>query len=257
VAAALLAAASSAANVKTETVDYRDGQQVLQGYFAWDDKVSGKRPAVLVIHEWKGHGDYVRMRARKLAERGYLAFACDMYGKGVYAKDHAEAAKLAGAFFGNRDAMRRRALAGLERMTAHPLCDRSRLAAIGYCFGGTSVLELARAGADLKAVVSFHGALKTPMPARPGAVRARVLVCHGGSDAGVNPDLQGFRDEMDAAGARYEIAIYGGAVHSFTVEEAGTDPSKGMAYDPVADRRSWKSMEDLLEEVFGAPNGGR
>jgi len=246
----LLAAASSSAAVRTEEVDYRDGDLVLQGFFAWDDAVSGKRPAVLVVHEWYGHGPYARMRAEKLAGLGYLAFAGDMYGKGVYAKDHAEAGKLAGAVRGDRALMRSRAAAAVDALKRHRLADASRLAAIGYCFGGTSVLELARAGADLRGVASFHGSLDAPLPAEPGTVKAKVLVLHGGDDLRVAAALPAFMEEMRKAKADWQLLTYGGAVHSFTVKEAGDDPSKGAAYDEAADRRSWQALKTFLEEAF-------
>lgn len=236
--------------VKTEAVDYKHGKTVLQGYFAWDDSIEGRRPAVFVVHEWWGHGPYARRRAEMLAKLGYLAFAGDMYGKGVYAQTHEEAGKLAGAVRGDRKLMRARALAGVEHMTAHRLAAPGKSAAIGYCFGGSTVLELARAGADLKAVASFHGSLDTPMPAAPGAVKARVLVLHGAEDGFVNPAVPAFQDEMRAAKADWQFISYGGAVHGFTVKEAGDDPSKGMAYNEAADRRSWRAMRDLFEEVF-------
>lgn len=157
---------------------------------------------------------------------------------------------LAGALRGDRKLMRARALAGVERMTAHRLAAPGKSAAIGYCFGGSTVLELARGGADLKAVASFHGSLDTPMPAATGAVKARVLVLHGAEDGFVNPAVPAFQDEMRAAKADWQLISYGGAVHSFTVKEAGDDPSKGMAYNEAADRRSWRAMRDLFEEVF-------
>ncbi len=249
--AANLASAGHAA-VKTEAVDYKHGATVLQGYFAWDDSFEGKRPAVLVVHEWWGHGPYARRRAEMLAQLGYLAFAGDMYGKGVYAKTHEEAGKLAGAVRGDRALMRARGLAAVEFMLKHRLAAPGKAAAVGYCFGGTTVLELARGGADLKAVASFHGALDTPMPAKPGAVKAKVLVLHGAEDSFVNPAVPGFQDEMRAAKADWQLISYGGAVHSFTVKEAGNDPSKGLAYNEPADLRSWEAMKSLLSEAFGA-----
>jgi len=244
-----LAAPSSAA-IKTEEFDYRHGETVLQGYFAWDDSIQGKRPGVMVVHEWYGHGEYARRRARELAALGYLAFANDMYGKGVYAKDHAEAGQLAGAIKGNRLLMRERAIVSMQRLRKHEQADPKRLAAIGYCFGGTTVLELARSGFELKGVASFHGALDTPMPAASGVLKAKVLVLHGADDASVNPAVPGFMDEMRKAGADWQFVSYGGAVHSFTVPEAGDDPKKGAAYNAAADKRSWEGLKDFLAEIF-------
>lgn len=242
--------AGAFAAIKTEVVDYRDGDKVLQGYFAWDDAVTGRRPAIMVIHEWSGHGPYARRRAEQLAGLGYLAFACDMYGKGVFAKDHEEAGKLAGVYQADRALMRSRAHAGLARMLQHPLADPGRAAAIGYCFGGTTALELARAGETLRGVVSFHGGLTTTKPAQAGAVKAKVLVCQGGADKWTMAGLVPLEDELTAAGADWQVAIYSGAVHSFTVKEAGDDPKAGMAYNEAADRRSWDAMRSFLAEAL-------
>ncbi len=252
---AVLAASGSFAAVKTEVVTYKDGKTVLQGYFAYDDEKTDKRPAVMIVHEWKGLGEYAKRRADQLAEMGFLAFACDMYGKGVFAKDHEEAGKLSGAFFTDRAKMQARARAGLARMKAHPLCDAEKTGAMGYCFGGATVLELARAGEPLKGVISFHGNLKSPTVAAKDTLKAKILVCHGGSDAWAEDGLAGFRAEMDAAGADYQVLIFGGAVHSFTVKEAGDDPSTGMAYHEKADQRSWAAMRRFWREVFELPMG--
>ena len=236
--------------LKTAELEYRHGSTALQGYFAYDDAFSGKRPAVFVVHEWYGHGPYARRRADMLAALGYLAFAGDMYGKGVYAKSHAEAGKLAGAVRGDRKLKRERAAAGMEAMSRHALADPARLAAIGYCFGGTTVLELARSGAAIQGVASFHGALDTPNPERTMDLKAKVLVLHGADDAHVNPAVPGFQEEMRRAKADWRMISYGGAVHSFTVPEAGDDPAKGAAYNQAADKRSWRALKDFLEEIF-------
>lgn len=246
---ALVLAMPAHAEIKTRTVEYKDGATTLEGYAAWDPATKGKRPLVLVFHEWWGHGPYVRKRAEQLAGLGYVAFAVDMYGKGVRAKDHAEASKLAGAQFEDRALMRRRAKAGLDAGLALSDVDPGRVAAIGYCFGGGAVLELARMGADLKAVVSFHGALATSQPAKDKP-KAKILVQHGGSDAMINPQLPGFMDEMRKVDADWELAVYGRAVHSFTVPEAGNDPKKGMAYDADADAKSWARMRAFLDEAL-------
>jgi dienelactone hydrolase len=244
-------AVSAEAAVKTETVEYTHGETVLEGYLAYDDAREGKQPGVAVVHEWKGLGPYAQRRAEQLAELGYVAFAIDMYGKGVRAKDHEEAAQLAGIYRGDRALMRARAGAGLDVLRQHPRVDADRLAAIGYCFGGTTVLEMARGGADLDGVVSFHGGLDTPSPAQPGMLRAKVLALSGADDPHVPPEqVAGFEQEMRAAKADWQLVAYGNAVHSFTVPEAGSDPSKGAAYNPTADRRSWQAMRAFLDEVF-------
>ena len=246
-------AGPAAAAIHTESVEYRHGDAVLEGYLAYDDAIQGRRPGVLVVHEWKGLNDYAKRRARQLAELGYVAFAADMYGKGVRAETHEEAAKLSGVYRADRVLTRARAQAALDVLKAQPQTDPSRLAAIGYCFGGMTVLELARTGADLNAVVTFHGALDTPMPAAPGAGKAKLLILHGAADGFVTQDkVAAFKQEMDAAGANYRIVQYPGAVHSFTVPEAGNDPSQGMAYNAEADQKSWEEMRSLLAEVFAA-----
>lgn len=247
----LLWVGSGQGAVKTEVIEYRHGEAVLQGYLAYDDAIQGKRPGVLVVHEWRGHDAYVRKRAEQLAQLGYIAFALDMYGKGVFAKDHKEAGALAGAYKNDRTLMRTRASAGLKVLKKHPLTDTKRIAAIGYCFGGTTVLELARGGADLVGVVSFHGALDTPNPGDARNIKGKVLVLHGGDDPRVpSAQVAAFEEEMRKAGVDWQIVIYGGAVHSFTVPEAGNDPSKGAAYNEKADKRSWEAMKLFFAEIF-------
>lgn len=245
------ASAPAQAALQTRTVEYRDGQTVLQGYLAYDDAVTGARPGVLVVHEWKGLGDYAKHRAEQLAGLGYIAFAADMYGRGVYAATHEEAAQLSGALRRDRALMRRRVQAGLAVLAAQPQIDPQRLAAIGYCFGGTSVLELARSGAAVHGVVSFHGVLDAPQPAQPGQVQARVLVLTGADDPHVPPaQVAAFEEEMRAAGADYRVVSYPGAVHSFTVPEAGNDPSTGIAYNAAADRQSWTELRRFFAQLF-------
>jgi len=239
------------AALKTEAVEYRHGDTVLEGYMAYDDAVQGKRPGVLVVHEWWGHNPYVRKRAEQLARLGYVAFALDMYGKGKTTKDAKQAGEWAAAFRDDRKFGRARAGAGLEVLKKHPLVDGKRIAAIGYCFGGTVVLEMARGGADLAGVASFHGGLDTPLPAEAGAVKAKVLVLHGGDDPFVPPEkVTAFEDEMRKAGADWQVHAYGGAVHSFTNPEADGYGLKGAAYNERADRRSWEEMRVFLAEIF-------
>ena len=175
---------------------------------------------------------------------GYVAFAIDMYGKGIRPKTPQEAAAQAGIYKQDRALMRARALAGLEVLRSNPLCDPKRVAAIGYCFGGTVVLEIARSGADVAGVVSFHGGLDTPTPADAKNIRCKVLVLHGGDDPHVpRKDVDAFEDEMRAAGVDWQLVVYGGAVHSFTNPAAGNDKSKGAAYNAEADSRSWEAMK--------------
>lgn len=252
-AAAFLSAGLSHARaaVKTEVVEYRHGDVVLEGYLAYDDAFSGKRPGVLVVHEWMGHNPYVRKRAEQLAGLGYVAFALDMYGKGVRAKDAKEAGALAGKYKGDRPLMRARAGAGLDVLRKHARVDPSRLAAIGYCFGGTTALELARSGADLVSVVSFHGGLDTPTPGDARNIKGKVLALHGGDDPSVPmKQVEEFQEEMRKGGVDWQFVSYGGAVHSFTNPEAGSDNSKGAAYNERADRRSWEAMKTFFAETL-------
>lgn len=252
-AAAFLSAGLSHARaaVKTEVVEYRHGDVVLEGYLAYDDAFSGKRPGVLVVHEWMGHNPYVRKRAEQLAGLGYVAFALDMYGKGVRAKDAKEAGALAGKYKGDRPLMRARAGAGLDVLRKHARIDPSRLAAIGYCFGGTTALELARSGADLVSVVSFHGGLDTPTPGDARNIKGKVLALHGGDDPSVPmKQVEEFQEEMRKGGVDWQFVSYGGAVHSFTNPEAGSDNSKGAAYNERADRRSWEAMKTFFAETL-------
>jgi dienelactone hydrolase len=219
----IFSAVSVQAALKTEVVEYKDGKTVLEGYIAYDDSDPGQKPGVLVIHEWWGHGPYVRKRAEQLAELGYIAFAIDMYGKGVRAKDHEEAGKLSGPYREDRNMTRKRARAALE---------------------------MARAGMDLSGVASFHGPLAGPLPAEPGKVKAKVIVFHGAADKFVADGVAPFQEEMTNAKADWQLVTYADAVHAFTVPDAGNDPSTGMAYNEKADKRSWEALKDFLAEAF-------
>jgi len=239
------------AEIRTEAVDYKDGDVVLEGYLAYDDAATGKRPGVLVVHEWTGLNDYTKMRARELAELGYVAFALDMYGKGIRPQTSEEAAKQATIYRSDRQLMRHRATVGLNQLLDNEMVDPGKVAAIGYCFGGGTVLELARGGADIGGVVSFHGNLDTPNPADAKNIKAKVLVCHGAADPHVPMEqVEAFRDEMDNAGVDWQLIMYGGAVHSFTNPNSGDDPSRGVAYNAAADRRSWQLMQSFFNEIF-------
>jgi dienelactone hydrolase len=241
----------SEAGVVGKAVEYQHGDTVLEGYMTYDDASKAVRPGVLVVHEWYGLNDYARKRADQLAQLGYVAFALDMYGKGVRASDAKEAGALAGKYKGDRPLMRARAEAGLDVLKKHALVDPKRVAAIGYCFGGTTVLELARGGADVVAVVSFHGGLDNPNPLPAPNIRAGVLVLHGADDPLVPAaDIAAFHQEMRAAGADWQMIYYGGAVHSFSNPQSGSDPSKGVAYNERADHRSWTAMKTFFDEIF-------
>lgn len=243
---------AASAAIQSKMVEYKDGDVVLEGYLVYDDAVQGKRPGVLVVHEWMGLNDYAQTRAKQLAQLGYVAFAVDMYGKGVRAKDAQEAAALAGQFYKDRELFRSRMRAGLEQLRKFEQADGSKVAAIGYCFGGTAVLELARSGADVAGVVSFHGNPENPNPEGVANVRAKILVLTGGSDPHVPMEqVNLFVDEMTKAGADFQVVVYSGAVHGFTNPANGTDASKPVAYDEKADRRSWEVMKVFFAEVFG------
>jgi len=246
--------ARASAALHAEAVEYRDGEVILEGYVAYDDAMQGARPGVLVVHEWMGLGPYAMRRADQLARLGYAAFAADMYGKGIRAKDHTEAAQLSGAYRKDRALMRARIAAALVTFRRMPFVDAERIAAIGYCFGGTTVLELARSGADVLGVASFHGGLDTPDPADARRIRGRVLVLHGADDPFVpQAQVAALEQEMQQAGVSYRVVQYPGAVHSFTVTEAGDDPSKGMAYNEAADAASWQELVTFLAEMFQRP----
>lgn len=248
---ALSAASTAEAKIKTESIEYKDGNTVLEGYFAYDDAAKGKRPAILVVHEWLGPGPYSRKRAEQLAELGYLAFAVDMYGKDTRPKTHEEAAKVSGMYRSDRKLMRARITAGLERLKQHPLAEASKIGAVGYCFGGTTALELARSGADVKAVATFHAGLDSPTPADGKNIKGKIMVFHGADDGFVPAEnVAAFQKELRDAKVDWQMVYFGGAVHSFTVAEAGNDPSKGMAYNAAADRRSWEAMKGFFAEAL-------
>ncbi len=242
------------AAIHTERIDYKDEDVALEGYIAYDDKTPDIRPGILIVHEWTGLGPYAKRRAEQLAKLGYTAFAVDMYGKDVRPKNHEEAAKVSGIYRSDRQLMRKRIQAALAVFGLIPTVDAERIAAIGYCFGGTTVLELARSGAAILGVASFHGGLDTPNPADAKNIKARVIVFHGADDKFVTQEqVAAFESEMKAANADYKLIQYPGAVHSFTVPEAGNDPSTGMAYNQKADEASWKELEKFLREIFAQP----
>jgi len=250
-AAAAVLPVTCLAELRTSTVEYTEGKTALEGYLAWDDSFKGQRPGILVVHEWTGLGDYVKSRCRQLAGLGYVAFGADIYGKGVRPKTHEEAAKVSGMYVKDRKLMRARARAGLEKLLSDPHTDPSKLAAIGYCFGGAAVLELARSGADIAAVVTFHGMLANPNPDDAKNIKAKVLVNAGADDAYVDREQRdAFVEEMRKTDVDWRLILYGGAVHSFTVPDAGDDPSQGIAYNERADKRSWAAMLELFDEVF-------
>jgi dienelactone hydrolase len=249
--ASLLLPLFAEAAVKTKVIEYKQGDTVLEGYLAWDDAQSGPRPGVLVVHDWWGPGPYTNMRSEQLARLGYVAFAADVYGKGVRPANPKECAAQAAIYRNDRALFRARVNAGLDALCQQPNVDGKRIAAIGYCFGGTGVIELARSGADIAGVVSFHGGLDSPTPADGKNIRCKVLALAGGDDPFVPPaNVAAFEDEMRKGGVDWQVYTYGGAVHGFTRADSGNDPSTGLAYNARADRRSWQAMQDFFAEIF-------
>lgn len=251
----VLSANVTFAEIKTEAVNYSQGNVTLKGYLAYDDSIKEKRPAILVVHEWWGHNDYARRRARMLAELGYTALAVDMYGDGQKAEHPDDAGTFASKVSADMQGIgKTRFLAALDLIKNHPSVDPDKTAAIGYCFGGGTVLHMARFGVDLDGVVSFHGSLATDTPALPGAVKAKVLVCHGADDSFIPQEhINNFKAEMDSAGVNYQFKSYEGAVHSFTNPDADKLAEKfGMpiAYHEKADKQSWQDMTDFLKAIF-------
>lgn len=250
----VLTSSPSLAAVHGREVTYSDGVQQLKGYIAYDDAVSGQRPGVLVVHEWWGHNDYARKRADMLAGLGYVALAVDMYGDGKQADHPDQAGKFAAEVQKNMEVGRQRFAAGLKLLKEQPLTDPEKIAAIGYCFGGGIVLQMARDGMDLKGVVSFHGSLATATPAEKGKVKAAVLVCNGAADSFVLMDqVKGFLQEMVDGGVVLQFHSYPGALHSFTNPEAdrlAVKFSLPLGYNAEADRRSWLDMQGFLKQVF-------
>ena len=248
---AILCAIASRAVIHTETIEYKQGDTTLEGFVAYDDAVKTPCPGVLIVHQWKGLTAYEQKRAEMLAKLGYVAFCVDIYGQGVRPATPQEAGAEAGKYKKNRPLLRERVNAGLETFRKQSVVDPKRIAAIGYCFGGTTVIELARSGADIVGVVSFHGGLSSPTPADAKNIKGKVLVCHGADDPFVPAEeVQAFQKEMRDAKVDWQFIAYGGAVHSFTDKNAGNDNSKGAAYNAAADLRSWREMKMFLDEVL-------
>lgn len=249
--ASFLCASALHAKVIFEKVEYEEGTTVCEGLLVYDDALKGPRSGVLIAHQWKGLTDYEKMRGEMLATRGYVVLCADVYGKGVRADNPKDASALAGKYKGDRPLLRARINAALDFFRRNERVNPKQIAAIGYCFGGTTVLELARSGAEVAGVVSFHGGLNTPTPTDAKNIKAKVLACHGADDPFV-PDTEvlAFQKEMRDAKVDWQLSSYGNAVHSFTDKNAGNDNSKGAAYNAAADARSWREMEQFLSEVL-------
>ncbi len=241
-------------SIESKDVTYQSGTSRLRGHLAVDGSRSGKRPGILVVHEWWGVNDYIRGRARKLAEAGYTALAVDMYGEGQTATTAAQANSLMSAALADPAALEARLRAAWELLKSEATVEASKVAAIGYCFGGAVVLHAARIGMPLSGVVSFHGALGSFHKPAPGTVKAKVLVCHGASDSLIPEDqIAAFKKEMDEAGADYRFVSYPGALHGFTNPEADARAKQNglpLAYDAQVDEQSWKDMSALFDSVF-------
>ncbi len=243
-------AVSVQAKIVTQSIEYKQGDTTLEGYLAYDDAVSSKRPGVLIVHQWLGLTDYEKHRAEQLAALGYVAFCADIYGKGVRPKNVSEAGAEATKYKSDRQLLRARVNAGLDELKKNELVDTKRIAAIGYCFGGTTVIELALSGADIAGVVSFHGGLDAPNPADAKNIKCKVLALAGADDPFQNPnDLSAFESEMRDAKVDWQITFYGGAVHAFTQPNPGF-VNAGAKYNEKADRRSWQAMKDFFAEIF-------
>ena len=254
----VLSTTAARAAIKTEVVKYEQGGTTLQGFLAYDDQIQGKRPGIVVCPEWWGLTDYAKHRAEMLAQLGYVALAADLYGNGKTTEDPKEAGSLAGALKGNRALLRERANAGLEALKKNEHVDPTKLGTIGYCFGGTTAIELARSGADLRAVVTFHAGLDSPNPADGKNIKASILVCHGGNDGFISEkDFNAFEQEMRENHVDWEINIYGGAVHSFSNPGADKHGIPGIAYNAKADHRSWEAMKLWFNEAFNGPAAGK
>ena len=252
--AAVCFASHVSADVVTQEIEYSDGETILKGYLAYDEALTEDVPGVLICHQWMGLGEHEKNTARRLAADGYVAFALDVYGVDNRPTNRSEASAAAGFFYANPDALRRRAALGLQQLRDHSWSDDDRLAAIGFCFGGTTVLELARSGAAVNGIVSLHGGLKTEKPASEGDITAKVLVLHGAVDPYVPAaDVEAFMKEMEDAGVDWQMVSYGGAVHAFTQRSAGDDPPRGAAYDADAARRAWQHMMIFFDEIFAMP----
>ena len=244
----------ASAEIVSKEITYKQGDTTMKGLITYDDSIPGKRPGVLVVHEWWGHNDYARKRARMLAELGYLALAVDMYGEGKTADHPDDAGKFSSAVGGNLPLAKARFDAALETLKGQPNVEAEKIAAIGYCFGGGILLNMARMGTEIDGVVSFHGSLATASPAKKGDIKTRVRVFNGADDPFVKKEqIEAFKREMEVAGVDYEFVNYPGAVHSFTNPDADAFGKKfklPLAYNAEADRDSWQQTQVFFREIF-------
>ncbi len=252
--AILLVASTADAAVKTKTVNYKDGDQECVGFMAWNDEAGDKAPGILVFHEWWGLNDHARNQAKKLAEMGYIAFCADMYGDGKVTEHPKDAQGMATEARKNVATWRKRAQAALAQLKQHPNLDKDKIGAIGYCFGGSTALQLAYTGEKIAAITTFHAALPAPTPEEAKQIKARILVCHGADDSFIPPAaVTSFKKALDDATVVNQIVQYPGAVHSFTVPDADKHNIPGMKYNKTADEESWKQMNQLFSEMLQTP----
>jgi len=244
----LLFSVAVEAKVKTERVEYKSGDLTFEGFLAYDTLSQGKRPGVMIVHNWMGVTAETESKAIEVAKLGYVVFAGDIYGKGIRPKDAAEAGALAGKYKGDLKMLRERANLAIEELRKNKRVDGSKIFVTGYCFGGTTAIEVARSGADVKGVVSFHGGLTPSVDDKN--IKGQVLVLHGAVDPYISKaDFEGFVKGMNDAHVNYQLNSYSNAVHSFTEKAAGNDSSKGAAYNETADKRSWIAMKEFLAEL--------
>ena len=246
-----LFALPAAAEIQTKVVHYEHDGEKLTGHLYWDDAQQGKRPGVLVVHEWWGLNEYAKKRARMLAELGYVAFAADMYGDGKVTKTPGQAREWMQEVTADVEGWRERAGEGLKQLVVGGMADEDRLAAVGYCFGGATVLQMAYGNASVQGVVSFHGALPAAPEEAHGKIDPQILVLHGNADSFIAPEVvTHFRKKLEQSGAVWEMNSYGGVKHGFTNPDAGGFGIPNLVYDERADRRSWRRMQDLFAEIF-------
>jgi dienelactone hydrolase len=249
----LSATAQKPSTAKGKEVSYSSEGKTMKSYIVYNDTKAGKRPGVIVIPEWWGNNEYTRMRANMLADLGYIAIAVDMYGEGKVAADPKEAGELATPFYKDPQLAQQRIEAAVRKLKEYPQVDSTKIAAIGYCFGGSMALNAAKIGMDFKGVVSFHGGLAT-VPATEGTTKAAILVCHGGADKFISPEeLKTFRDNLDAMKVDYTFKVYEGATHAFTNPAATATGKKfnmPIEYNEAADKQSWQDMKDFFKKIF-------
>ncbi len=243
------------AAIKTESVDYIDNGVTMQGFVAYDDAVKNPQPGILIVPDWMGLGKFAKEKAEQLAKEGYVAFAVDVYGKDVRPKDTKEASQLATKYKDNRQLLRSHMNAAYNKLTSMKEVNKEKVIVMGYCFGGTAALELARSGAPLLGTATFHGGLSTPTPEDAKNIKGPVLVMHGADDPNVpTKEVEAFKEEMKKGGVELTFVAYPGAVHAFTNPDAGNDNSKGVAYNKEADESSWKEFKKFLHKELNYKN---